>query len=75
LLAKAERDELALQLPTGFVRDPSGVVTKDPNREVQQRIALLFECFLSVRTSVKVMRTLVARGLALPCRDRHGEVC
>ena len=75
LLAKAERGELALQLPTGFVRDPSGVVTKDPNREVQQRIALLFECFLSVRTAVKVMRTLVARGLDLPRRDRHGEVC
>jgi DNA invertase Pin-like site-specific DNA recombinase len=75
LLAKAERGELALQLPTGFVRDPSGVVTKDPNREVQERIALLFECFLSVRTAVKVTRTLAARGLALPRRDRHGEVC
>jgi DNA invertase Pin-like site-specific DNA recombinase len=75
LLAKAERGELALQLPTGFVRDPSGVVTKDPNREVQERIALLFDSFLSVRTAVKVTRTLVARGLALPRRDRHGEVC
>jgi len=39
LLAKAERGELALQLPTGFIRDPPGVVTKDPNREVQERIA------------------------------------
>ena len=35
LLAKAERGELAVQLPTGFVRDPSGVVTQDPNCEVQ----------------------------------------
>lgn len=75
LLAKAQRGELALQLPTGFVRDPSGVVTKDPNREVQERIALLFGSFLSVRTAVKVMRTFAARGLALPRRDRHGEVC
>jgi DNA invertase Pin-like site-specific DNA recombinase len=46
LLAKAERGELALQLPTGLVRDPSGVVTKDPNREVQERITLVFESFL-----------------------------
>ena len=75
LLAKAERGELAMQLPTGFVRDPSGVVTKDPNREVQERIALVFESFLSVRTAVKVTRTLAARGLAVPRRDRHGEVC
>jgi hypothetical protein len=58
-----------------FVRDPSSVVTKDPNREVQERIALLFECFLSVRTAVKATRILAARGLALPRRDRHGEVC
>ena len=61
LLAKAERGELALQLPTGFIRDASGVVTKDPNREVQERIALLFDCFLSVRTAVKVTRVLAAR--------------
>jgi DNA invertase Pin-like site-specific DNA recombinase len=75
LLAKAERGELALQLPTGLVRDSSGVVTKDPNREVQERIALVFERFLIVHTAVKVTRTLAARGLALPRRDRHGEVC
>jgi DNA invertase Pin-like site-specific DNA recombinase len=75
LLAKAGRGELALQLPTGLIRDPSGVVTKDPNREVQERIALLFESFLSVRTAVKVTRTLISRGLTLPRRDRHGEVC
>jgi DNA invertase Pin-like site-specific DNA recombinase len=75
LLAKAERGELAVQLPTGFVRDPSGVVTQDPNCEVQERIALLFESFLSARTAAKVMRTFIARGIALPRRDRDGEVC
>jgi DNA invertase Pin-like site-specific DNA recombinase len=34
LLSKAHRGELALHLPAGLVRDPSGVVTKDPNQEV-----------------------------------------
>jgi DNA invertase Pin-like site-specific DNA recombinase len=75
LLAKAERGELALQLPTGFVRDPSGVVTQDPNREVRERIALLFETFLHARTAAKVMRSFTTRGLALPRRDCHGEIC
>lgn len=74
LLAKAERGELALQLPAGLVRDPSGVVTKDPNIEVQERLLLLFETFLKVRTSAQVMRTLVSRGMALPRRDRHGDL-
>jgi DNA invertase Pin-like site-specific DNA recombinase len=32
LLAKAERGDLALMLPIGLVRDPSGIVVKDPTR-------------------------------------------
>ena len=74
LLAKAARGELALQLPIGLVRDASGVVTKDPDREIQARIALVFATFLELRTAMAVMRTLQARGLALPRRDRHGDV-
>jgi len=74
LLAKAERGELALTLPVGLVRDPSGVVVKDPNLEVQTRIALLFETFLKVRTVAKVMREFNDCGLELPRRDRHGDL-
>src|SRR5262252_8435828 len=72
-MAKAERGDLVVQLPAGLVRDPSGVVTKDPNLEVQGRLSLLFETFLKVRTAAQVMRDFVGRGLALPRRDRHGE--
>src|SRR6187455_3567798 len=56
LLAKAARGELALQLPIGLVRDASGVVTKDPDQEIQARIALVFATFLEVRTAMAVMR-------------------
>src|SRR6516165_6691089 len=38
LLAKAERGELALGLPIGLMRDPSGIVIKDPDLAVQERI-------------------------------------
>src|SRR6478609_8320361 len=75
LLAKAERGELALALPVGLVRDASGVVTKTPDREVQARIALVFDIFLQRRTAVRVVRTLHERGLALPRRDRDGQPC
>jgi DNA invertase Pin-like site-specific DNA recombinase len=74
LLAKAERGELALTLPVGLVRDPSGVVVKDPNVEVQQRLSLLFETFLKVRSIARVVRTFNARGLELPRRNRHGDL-
>jgi DNA invertase Pin-like site-specific DNA recombinase len=75
LLAKAERGELALSLPVGLVRDPSGVVVKDPDMAVQERLGLVFEMFLKFRTVAKVMRVLNERGLDLPRRDRHGDAC
>jgi DNA invertase Pin-like site-specific DNA recombinase len=74
LLSKAARGELALQLPVGLHRDSSGVVTKDPDREVQERIALVFDSFLQLRTTVRVTRALHERGLGLPRNTRHGEV-
>jgi DNA invertase Pin-like site-specific DNA recombinase len=74
LLAKAERGELALTLPIGLMRDPSGVVVKDPDMAVQERLGLVFEMFVKFRTVAKVMRVLNDRGLDLPRRDRHGDL-
>jgi hypothetical protein len=74
-LAKAERGELVVSMPIGLVRDPSGIVIKDPDLAVQERIGLVFQTFLKVRTVAKVMRVLNDRGLDLPRRDWHGEPC
>jgi len=73
LLNKASRGELAVPLPAGLVRDASGVVTKDPNQEVQDRVTLVFDSFLRLRTTMQVTRALHARGLMLPRSDRRGE--
>lgn len=75
LLAKAERGELAQMLPAGLLRNPTGVVTKDPNREVQERIGLVFSAFLQRRTAVKTTRLMTERGLMLPRRNRFGDLC
>ncbi len=75
LINKAQRGDLALQLPAGLLRDPSGVVTKDPNQEVQERVALMFDSFLRLRSAVRVTRALHERWLGLPRNTRHGEVC
>src|SRR3954463_10150490 len=74
LLAKAARGELALQLPAGLVRDADGRVTKDPDREVRDRLALIFATFLERGSVAKVMRSFKSRQLAVPRRDRFGEV-
>ncbi|MGB5083163.1 MAG: recombinase family protein [Methylocystis silviterrae] len=72
LLAKAERAN-ALTLPIGLLRDPSGIVVKDPDLAVQERLELVFEMFLKFGAVAKVMRVLNERGLDLPRRDHYGD--
>lgn len=74
LLNKAQRGELALQLPVGLVRDALGRVTKDPNREVQDRLQFIFTTFLEVRSASKVLQHFNGHSLLLPRRDRFGDV-
>jgi DNA invertase Pin-like site-specific DNA recombinase len=74
LLNKAARGDLALTLPTGFERDAQGRVHKDPNLEVQSRLAWVFATFLQQRSASKVLAFFNASGLRLPRRDRFGEV-
>jgi DNA invertase Pin-like site-specific DNA recombinase len=74
LLNKARRGELALILPTGLVRDPSGRVVKHPDREVQSRTELVFTTFLRVRSATKVVRYLNEQHLRLPRRNYFGDI-
>jgi DNA invertase Pin-like site-specific DNA recombinase len=73
LLNKAQRGELALTLPIGLTRDPSGVVLKDPDREVQGRLELVFSTFLRVGSASKVLADFNRNDLRLPRRDRFGR--
>ena len=74
LLHKAGRGELALILPTGLVRDPSGQVVKHPDREVQSRTELVFATFLRVGSITKVVRYLNEQHLRLPRRTYWGDI-
>ena len=74
LLNKAERGDLAQKLPAGLEWDEYGLVHKDPNLEVQDRISLVFETFLRLRSVTKVLGFLNDSELLLPRRDRFGEV-
>ncbi len=74
LLNKAERGELALTLPVGLVRDELGIVHKDPNSEVCDRITLIFQTFLRVKSACKVVRELNAANLLIPRRGRWGDI-
>lgn len=74
LLNKAARGELALTLPVGLVRDPSGTVTKHPHREVQSRIDLLFTTFLRLKSISQVVAFCSAHELLIPRREPGGAL-
>jgi DNA invertase Pin-like site-specific DNA recombinase len=74
LVNKAKRGELALALPTGLIREPSGQVVKHPDREVQSRLELVFETFLRLRSVTKVVRYLNENNVRLPRRDYCGDI-
>src|SRR2546428_1770722 len=66
LLNQAARGELALKLPIGLLRDVIGKVHKDPNREIQDRLDLIFTTFLRVRSESLVLQFLNTHDLGLP---------
>jgi DNA invertase Pin-like site-specific DNA recombinase len=74
LLHKAERGALALQLPTGLVRDGQGKGHKLPNQEAQARLSLVFDTFLPCRSASKGVDVFKTHNLLLPRRDRFGEL-
>ena len=74
ILNKAQRGDLALTLPVGFVRDALGTVHKAPHMEVQSRLSLIFATFLRLRAASQVLRAFNRDNLRVPRRNRFGDV-
>src|SRR6266545_1284733 len=64
--AKARRGELAIPLPTGYVRRPSGEAALDPEEQVQTVVRLIFAKFAELGTLHGVLRWLVEIPGVLP---------
>ena len=75
---KARRGALARSLPVGYVRGESGAVTKDPDRQVQSRLAYIFRLFGRHKVAHQVLLHLVREKLQVPAKvwggPRHGQV-
>ena len=70
--AKAERGELILPLPAGYVRRPSGEDAFDPDEQAQDVVRLIFRTFQRLGTLNAVLRYLVGHEIQLPVRARSG---
>jgi hypothetical protein len=71
-LAKAERGELAIPLPIGYARRPSGEVILDPDEQARHVVALVFATFSKLGTLNGVLRYLVDKQVQLPVRVHSG---
>src|SRR5690606_1975636 len=72
ILSKAKRGDLAVSLPTGLERTADGEVVKTPDRDIQDRLMLIFQAMLEKRTAPKVLRLLKDQDLKIPRRDHFG---
>jgi len=71
-LAKARRGELAVPLPSGFIRRPSGEVALDPDEQVQAVVRLIFELFNRLGTVNGVLCFLADNHIQIGIRAREG---
>ena len=71
-LNKARRGELALPLPIGYVRRPSGDVMLDPDEQVRAVVRLIFDKFTELTTTHAVLRYLVDHGIEVGVRLHDG---
>jgi len=71
-LAKARRGQLAVPLPAGFVRRPSGEAALDPDEQVQAVIRLVFGLFDRLGTVNAVLCFLADNHIQLGVRLREG---
>ncbi len=66
LLNKAKRGDLIIRVPTGYVLSREGVVTKDPNLEVQNCIRSVFDLFFKLRSASKVLKFFYENNIKIP---------
>jgi DNA invertase Pin-like site-specific DNA recombinase len=75
---KARKGRLVFPLPTGYVYGSEGEWTLDPDAQVRERLAYVFELFRRHGVARRVVRDLKAEGLGLPARvmakDGYGTV-
>jgi len=71
-LNKARRGALAVPLPVGYLRRPSGETALDPDEQVQAVVRLIFRQFEELGTLNAVLRYLVRHQIQLGVRLREG---
>src|ERR1700730_16924067 len=71
-LHKAERGELILTVPCGYLKLPHGEVILDPDEQVRATVQLVFDKFAELGSFGKVYRYLKRNKICMACRVHQG---
>jgi DNA invertase Pin-like site-specific DNA recombinase len=71
---KARRGELLVTAPVGYVKTDEQRLEKDPDRRVQEAIALIFAKFSELATVRQTLLWFLEHGLDLPARRPNGDI-
>jgi DNA invertase Pin-like site-specific DNA recombinase len=69
---KAERGELFLSVPVGYLKTPTGEIVQEPDEQARGMIRLVFEKFQELGSAYAVFRYLVVNDLRLGFRRQRG---
>jgi DNA invertase Pin-like site-specific DNA recombinase len=69
---KAERDELFLAVPLGYLKAPMGEIVQEPDEQARGIIQLVFDKFEELGSAYAVFRYLVLNDLKLGFRRQRG---
>jgi DNA invertase Pin-like site-specific DNA recombinase len=72
ILNKARRGELSIRPPIGLVYNPEGVLTLDPDQQVQHSLRLLFETFRRTGSATATVKAFHNQALLFPRRISGG---
>ena len=72
--AKAQRGELLVAAPVGFLKTDAPHFEKDPDRRIQEAVALVFKQFSELGTVRQTLSWFLEHGLQLPARSVSGEI-
>lgn len=71
---KAKRGELVSHCPVGFIKGGEQVLEKDPDRRIQDAIALVFSKFMELGSARQTSLWFIEHGLSIPSRTLRGEI-
>jgi DNA invertase Pin-like site-specific DNA recombinase len=71
---KARRGELLISAPVGYVKSEENRLEKNPDRRVQETIALVFRKFVELGTVRQTLLWFLEHELQLPAHNARGEL-